>query len=172
MLLLKQYFYDWVFFNRNILDCSTKELFLIKENCRDPRQYELCLQQSFIINSWWCICFIYSIKPFPDFEPFLSCSRLMLLAVGFGHAPFCFLVLPCAIAVLDPSIQGLLLDLWWRSGNLGFFLNFALDFVCALRNVSNSPLYTIAHLHTTSKDRWGSQQSHLRHISDCLPFSF
>lgn len=75
----------------------------------------------------------YSVKPFIDFDSFLSCSRLTLLAVGSGRAPFCFLVLPCAVAVLELSIQGLLLfpaALVKIRQPGDFFLNFALDFVC------------------------------------------
>lgn len=102
----------------------------------------------------------YSVKPFIDFDSFLSCSRLTLLAVGSGRAPFCFLVLPCAVAVLEPSIQGLFLfpaALVKIRQPGDFFLNFALDFVCALRNVSSISLYTTAHFHKTCKVQWGFQ---------------
>lgn len=74
----------------------------------------------------------YSIKPLRDFESFLSCDRLLLLAVGSGRAPFCFFVLPRAVAVLEPSMQGLLLfpaALVKIRQPVFFFLNFALDFV-------------------------------------------
>lgn len=84
-------------------------LFLIKGNCRDPQQYEMCSRQSLLLTPDGTSVSSFSIKPFTDFDSFLSCSRLTLFAVGSGRAPFCFPVLLCAVVVLDPSIQGLLL---------------------------------------------------------------
>lgn len=69
----------------------------------------MCLQRSSLLTPDGASVSSYSVKPFTDFDSFFSCSRLTLLAVGSGRAPFCFPVLLCAFVVLDPSIQGLLL---------------------------------------------------------------
>jgi len=98
----------------------------------------------------------YSIKPFTDFDSFLSCSRLTLLSVGSGRRPVCFPVLLRAVAVLDPSIWTSLIffpaALVQIRQPFFFFFNFALNIVCALRNVFNISLHTTAHFDKTCKD--------------------
>lgn len=90
----------------------------------------------------------YSIKPFIDFDSFLSWSRLTLPAVGSGCAPFWafyprIALVPCRCSEDQTT---------WV-----FFPNFTFDFACALRNVCSISLCTTAHFHN---DKWGFQQWH------------
>lgn len=149
---------------------------LIKGNCGDPRQYEMCLQQSFIINSWWCICFILLNKAFYRFWffPFLqqanaSCCRLWTCTLLFPRPAMCC----CCPGAFHPGIALVPCLLGEDQTTSGFFSTLPLPLFVPLEM---SLVFHFIQQPTFIKPAktsgvFSSHTSHLRHISDCLPSS-
>lgn len=100
----------------------------------------------------------YSIKPFTEFDSFLSCSRLSFLAACYTHPLISISSHMLLVSQTLPSrCCFCFLTLYWHAC-LFVFLNFVLNFVCILRNISNISLSTTASFLKICED---TSRSHL-----------
>lgn len=147
---------------------------LIKGNCRDPWEYEMCLQQSYITNSWWYICFILFNKAFYRFwfSPFLQqtntlCCRLWMCTLLFPCPSMCH----CCPGAFHPELSPVLCRFSEDQTCGGSSYLCPWIGLCCYKCLQHFTSYNTFVKPVKTSGVFSSQTSHLRHVSDGLPSS-